>query len=212
MFGLTDDELATILTILRQNNIQKSILFGSRAMGNFKKGSDVDIAVIGDDRKLSYCLNEQSNLPYFFDVVNLEKINNQNLVEHIQRVGKRLDEAQKRALKIALKSLQSSDKVFLFGSRLPESIKDDLSATITYFSNNIKKDRMNYAQHVNETLPIGSSVTEAACKTLVKQRLCGSGMRWKNKGAKVVLCLRALVQTTDRWEKINQLGVEHQIA
>jgi hypothetical protein len=47
----------------------------------------------------------------------------------------------------------------------------------------------------------------------VKQRLCGSGMRWKNKGAKVVLSLRALVQTTNRWqqfwEKIIQFGVEY---
>ena len=54
MFGLTDDELATILTIISQNDIQKCILFGSRAIGRFKKGSDVDIAVIGNDRKLSY--------------------------------------------------------------------------------------------------------------------------------------------------------------
>jgi hypothetical protein len=98
-------------------------------------------------------------------------------------------------------------------TKLPKSIKDDLEATITYFSNNITKDRMNYAQHVEEQLPIGSGVTEAACKTLVKQRLCGSGMRWKNKGAKVVLSLRALVQTTNRWqqfwEKIIQFGVEY---
>ena len=70
------------------------------------------------------------------------------------------------------------------GTQLSKSIKDDLHATITYFSNNITKNRMNYAQHVEEKLPIGSGVTEAACKTLVKQRLCGSGMRWKNKGAK----------------------------
>jgi hypothetical protein len=59
-------------------------------------------------------------------------------------------------------------------------------------------------------LPIGSGGTEAACKTLVKQRLCGSGMRWKSQGAKVVLSLRALVQTTNRWQqfwdKINQFG------
>jgi len=31
-------------------------------------------------------------------------------------------------------------------------------------------------------LPISSGVTDAACKTLIKQRLCGLGMRWKNKG------------------------------
>jgi hypothetical protein len=43
--------------------------------------------------------------------------------------------------------------------------------------------------------PIGLGVTEAACKTLVKQRLCCSGMRWKEKGAGIILSLRALVLT-----------------
>ena len=37
---------------------------------------------------------------------------------------------------------------------------------------------MNYAVFAAMSLPIGSGVTEAACKTLVKQRLCGSGMQW----------------------------------
>jgi hypothetical protein len=40
--------------------------------------------------------------------------------------------------------------------------------------------------------PIGSGVTEAACKVIVKQRLCGSGMKWTEDGASVVLSLRAL--------------------
>ena len=73
---------------------------------------------------------------------------------------------------------------------------------------------MDYVVNITENLPIGSGVTEAACKTLVKQRLCGSGMRWKKQGAKVVLSLRALVQTTNQWqafwEKINQFGVQFQ--
>ena len=69
---------------------------------------------------------------------------------------------------------------------------------------------MDYPYHVKQQLPIGSGVTEAACKTLVKQRLCCSGMRWKNQGAGIVLTLRALVQTSARWmqfwKKINQYG------
>lgn len=99
-------------------------------------------------------------------------------------------------------------------SELSGIIKKDLEAAITYFSNNITKNRMNYARHIAEKLPIGSGVTEAACKTLVKQRLCGSGMRWKTQGAKVVLSLRASVQTTDRWQqfwdKIIQFGIRYQ--
>lgn len=94
---------------------------------------------------------------------------------------------EKNAAQTILDELQA-----LTNTRLTKSIKDDLDSAITYFSNNITKDRMNYAHHVEKKLPIGSGVTEAACKTLVKQRLCGSGMRWKNKGTKVVLSLTHL--------------------
>ena len=50
-------------------------------------------------------------------------------------------------------------------------------------------------------LPIGSGIAEAVCKTLVKQRLCQSGMKWKTKGGALVLCLRALIYTKERWEQ-----------
>ena len=49
--------------------------------------------------------------------------------------------------------------------------------------------------------PIGSGVTEAACKVIVKQRLCGSGMKWKESGAAAVLSLRCLTYTTERWDQ-----------
>ena len=53
-------------------------------------------------------------------------------------------------------------------------------------------------------------MTEAACKTLIKQRLCCSGMRWKEKGASIILSLRALILTSTRWDqfwnKLNQYG------
>jgi hypothetical protein len=45
---------------------------------------------------------------------------------------------------------------------------------------------MDYTMHADTSLPIGSGVAEAACKTLVKQGLCGLSMRWKDKGAKVI--------------------------
>jgi hypothetical protein len=44
-------------------------------------------------------------------------------------------------------------------------------------------------------------VTEAARKVLVKQRLCGSGMRWKDAGAAAVLAVRCLTYTAGRWER-----------
>lgn len=93
-----------------------------------------------------------------------------------------------------------------------ESLKikrqDLLDKCITYFSN--QKDRMRYAAQVKNNLPIGSGVTEAACKCIVKQRLCKSGMKWHEHGAAIILSLRTL-DRSDRWEqfweKVNQYGV-----
>jgi hypothetical protein len=94
--------------------------------------------------------------------------------------------------------------------RLSRNVRDDVQAARTYFDNH--RHQMDYPAFVAERLPIGSGVTEAACKTLVKQRLCASGMRWKHKGAGIVLSLRALVHTVGRWaqfwDKIDQFGAE----
>jgi hypothetical protein len=83
-----------------------------------------------------------------------------------------------------------------------------LNKAITYFTH--QKSRMNYYAMVQQALPIGSGVTEAACKMIVKQRLCQSGMKWNEKGASIILSLRTL-ERSSRWEpfwgKINQFGV-----
>jgi len=87
--------------------------------------------------------------------------------------------------------------------------KKDLQDCVTYFGNHLHQ--MRYARYVENGIPIGSGVTEAACKTLVKQRLCCSGMRWTPEGAQIILSLRALALTETRWEqfweKISQYGV-----
>jgi hypothetical protein len=82
-----------------------------------------------------------------------------------------------------------------------EQKKKSLEAAITYFKNNNQKSRMNYWESVALNHVIGSGVTEAACKTIVKQRLCKSGMRWKDNGAAVILSLRTLTHSTGRWEQ-----------
>lgn len=87
MFGLKELAIIEIKDVLKKNNISTSIIFGSRAENTYKNGSDIDIAILGDEKKISYLLNEESSLPYFFDVINLEKIKNKNLKEHINRIG-----------------------------------------------------------------------------------------------------------------------------
>jgi len=94
--------------------------------------------------------------------------------------------------------------------KLTPTRQETLRKTITYFSN--QGIRMDYASHVNAALPIGSGVTEAACKTIVKQRLCQSGMKWRQKGASIILSLRTL-ERSNRWEqfwgKISQYGIAY---
>ena len=80
--------------------------------------------------------------------------------------------------------------------------RDALDQAISYFTNH--QERMKYAFIRAMGLPIGSGVTEAACKSVVKERLCGSGMKWTKDGAENTLTLRALTKSADRWEQFWQ--------
>lgn len=93
--GLTGSDLKIIQhTIGAFDNIEPVILFGSRAKGTYKKGSDVDIAIIFTNKNQSNSiqlihdkLEEETPLPYFFDVIDYNTIQNKELIEHIERVG-----------------------------------------------------------------------------------------------------------------------------
>ena len=75
--------------------------------------------------------------------------------------------------------------------------RERLEIQLTYFRN--QRHRMYYAEYVRNGLPIGSGVMEAACKTLVTQRLKQSGMAWTQAGGQPILTLRSLIQS-DRWQ------------
>jgi hypothetical protein len=91
---------------------------------------------------------------------------------------------------------------------LNELTQEAFAKARTFFRNH--HQQMNYAERVAAKLPIGSGVTEAACKTMVKQRLCKSGQKWKEHGAGMVLSLRTLSYTEGRWDqfwaKIDRYG------
>ena len=94
-FGLRPQDLAEIIEMIRQfSDIEETVIFGSRAKGNYKKGSDIDIAIKGkkisreDVALLADLLNEESALPYYFDIVHYDGITEKELTEHIDRVGK----------------------------------------------------------------------------------------------------------------------------
>lgn len=84
---------------------------------------------------------------------------------------------------------------YLLGKH-PHSPK--LAAALWYFRR--RRHRMHYATFARSHLPIGSGIVEAACKTLVTQRLKRSGMRWRQEGGQAILTLRALEQS-DRFDR-----------
>ncbi len=83
--------------------------------------------------------------------------------------------------------------------RLGSENRKQLQSAITYLSNH--KSKMQYYKNVDENLPIGSGVTESACKELVKNRMCKGAARWKKEGADVVLAIRATHMTAERWNQ-----------
>jgi len=92
-FGLSQKSLSEVIGVFRNYmEIDEAKLFGSRAMGNFKNGSDIDIAILGDAISLSLILKlkndfEESSLPYFVDIVNYNSISNPELKRHIDQNG-----------------------------------------------------------------------------------------------------------------------------
>lgn len=92
-YGLEEQTLQTIFLIFgKYPEVEKVILYGSRAKGNFKPFSDIDITLkgkISPETLLSInCAFSESSLPYLFDISIFNDLDNQNLIDHINRWGK----------------------------------------------------------------------------------------------------------------------------
>ncbi len=96
-FGISDKSWFILLKVIASfDEIERALIFGSRAKGNYKKGSDIDLAIDGQrvdaslGLDLSSKLNEGSSIPYFVDVVVVNGLQNAKLTEHIERIGKEI--------------------------------------------------------------------------------------------------------------------------
>ena len=92
-FGLAENIIHDIKNIFPGfPEVEEVILYGSRAKGNYKTGSDVDLTLLGDKLNLSI-VNKISlqlddlYLPYTFDLSIFNQIDNPGLIDHIKRVG-----------------------------------------------------------------------------------------------------------------------------
>jgi len=93
-FGLKETNLEKLIAVLHlQPKVEEAYIFGSRAKGNYKNGSDIYIALKGEKLNfesishISYLLNEETNRSYKFDVLNYKTITSNDLVEHIDQLG-----------------------------------------------------------------------------------------------------------------------------
>ena len=95
LYGLSGETLHTLYSIfLKYQAIRQVIIYGSRAKGNYRQGSDIDLALkTGGDFSFTDLLQigndfDDSDLPYFVDVLIYDTISNPELKAHIDRAGK----------------------------------------------------------------------------------------------------------------------------
>lgn len=87
------------------------------------------------------------------------------------------------------------------------SKQQKIKEAINYFK--VNRNEMQYDQYLARGFPIGSGVIEGACKHLIGDRFCGSGMRWEHLTAQSLLHLRA-IELSERWDQFIQYRIESQ--
>ena len=92
-FGLKQTTIDAINSVFNSfTEVDEAILYGSRAKGNYKNGSDIDITLKGKNmnintlNKISLVIDDLL-LPYTLDLSILKQIKNPDLIAHIERVG-----------------------------------------------------------------------------------------------------------------------------
>lgn len=92
--GLTEEEMQKLVSVLSsQRNIDKAVVYGSRAKGTNRRFSDVDLTLVGDklthrDLNRVALMIDDLLLPYEFDISLCSSLKSKELLEHIDRVGK----------------------------------------------------------------------------------------------------------------------------
>jgi predicted nucleotidyltransferase len=93
-FGLSTKTIEAIHSVFsKYSKIEKITIYGSRAMGNYREGSDIDLVMTAPTLTTSDLLKieneiEDLMLPYKLDLSLFHQIENPDLIEHIKRVGK----------------------------------------------------------------------------------------------------------------------------
>jgi predicted nucleotidyltransferase len=93
-FGLKEATIIAINSVFSgYSEIEKAMIYGSRAMGNYRNGSDIDLTLLGDSLTYTQLNRIETQiddllLPYSVDLSLFNHLDNPDLIEHIKRVGK----------------------------------------------------------------------------------------------------------------------------
>lgn len=93
-FGLSTSTTNKINSVFEKHpEIEEVIIYGSRAKGNFREGSDIDITILGNDLNINILseINQQIddlNTPYLFDISIFKTLKSEEFINHINRAGK----------------------------------------------------------------------------------------------------------------------------
>lgn len=91
--GLSDATTSAIRSVLANHpRVEKAVIYGSRAKGNYKNGSDIDLTLFGVSLSHQEMMDismelDDLLLPYMIDLSIFEKLDHAGLKEHIERVG-----------------------------------------------------------------------------------------------------------------------------
>ena len=102
-----------------------------------------------------------------------------------------------KAHKQGVLKLIRSAEYYLANQSYSKTRRQEIQTHLGYFKKH--KKFMQYANYAEKGWPIGSGVIEAACKSVVKQRMCRSGQRWSIAGGQAILNLRSVVKS-NRWD------------
>ena len=122
-FGLETMEMdKIIMSIASIDGVDKAVIYGSRAKGNYKPFSDVDISLVG--KSLSYSdlmrlhsIIDDLLLPYEIDLNIFDLIQNENLKEHILRCGRVIYESRNKGITQAPLSIQTSSSISILSRK-----------------------------------------------------------------------------------------------
>lgn len=93
-FGLSENTIKRFHEVfVKYPEIEEVIIYGSRSKDTYREGSDIDITLVGEniteEMRSKVCLDiDGLNTPYLVDLSIFYKLDSQNLIEHIERVGK----------------------------------------------------------------------------------------------------------------------------